>query len=713
MSDSSIIPWKTRPDLSVVELGGEREQAYAVNDVISNEFFRFGEVEYHILKTLRIATTVDGLKQAIVERFGFALGTEEIASYLNHLAADNLLVASGYGDGARLFQQHRQLSSGNRWQRVMGLLSFKLPGFYPGPLLSALSPLGRLLFNPVSIFLATICFLATLLFSILSWQVLVAKAPGVSELLSVEHLFLITVGFVIAKFLHELGHGLACRQMGHECSEMGVLLLVMIPCLYCDVSDLWNAKSRYKRILVSLAGIFIELLLATVCFWGWYFSLDGTVGRFLFSMMLVTSLNTLFVNGNPLMRYDGYYAISDFFGVPNLAAKSQQCLSQDIDGFFFKKDPVLTLHQQTGWLKLYAVGSFLYRWLIMGAIGWMAWTFFESQQLLAFGRIIVGSLVVLAVLPLLLSLRRYWGNAWNYGLRGLNTGIFLLLLGAVVWIVSQIEFEHRVSGIAKFQLANGQQVFAPASGAVVPRVFDGQLIEKGMPIGEVIDENLFLEKLVAQQQADDVAARLSAMKLSDETRVMAAEIEFWKKRQASWRRKLNDIEDRIGELSIVAPRDGRFIVQAYPAIDSEQAEERLQTRAGNWTDSAHRKGFVERGENLGYVAPADLLEGSLTIPEKDISLVKKGQVVRVFVPFGSEFLVGKVTRISLENQEIDQPGNGTESLDASAEGAYNVEFQFPYDERVRVGASRKSVILCRKTSVLQWTTRWIYNAFWL
>ena len=713
MSDSFIIPWKTRPDLSVVELGGEREQAYAVNDVISNEFFRFGEVEYHILQTLKVPTTLQGLKQAVVQQFGFMLETEEIASYLNHLAADNLLVSAGYGDGTRLFQQHRQLSSGNRQQRLMGLLSIKLPGFYPGPLLSALSPLGRLLFNPVSVVLATTCFLLTLLFAFLSWEVLVAKAPGISELLSVEHLFLVTVGFVIAKVLHELGHGLACRQMGHECSEMGVLLLVMLPCLYCDVSDLWNEKSRYKRIIVSLAGVFIELLLATACFWGWYFSIDGTVGSFLFAMMLVTSLNTLFVNGNPLMRYDGYYAISDFFNVPNLAAKAQQCLSQSVDRFFFNKAPVLTLHQRTGWLKVYAIGSFVYRWLIMGAIGGMAWTFFESQQLLAVGRIIVGSLLILAVLPLLLAVRRYWQNTWNYGLRWFNTGLFLLIAGAVVWGVFQIEFEHRVGGIARFQLANGQQVFAPASGAVISKVLDGELIEEGMLIAEVIDENLLLEKLVAQQQIDDVVARLSAMKFSDETRILAAEIEFWKKREASWQQKLNDIEGRLAALAVVAPQDGRFIIQAYPAIDAKKAEERLQSRTGNWADSTHRTGFVERGENLGYVAPPDLIEGSLLVPEKDISLVKKGQVVRVFIPFDSEFLEGKVTRISLENREGDSLENDTENSHAFAEGAYNVEFQLPFDERIRVGAFRKSVILCKKTNVAQWTTRWIHNAFWL
>jgi putative peptide zinc metalloprotease protein len=712
MSDSPTIPWQTRSDLKVIELGGEREQVYAIKDVVSNEFFRFGEIEFQLLELLRKTITLDGLKQGMRDRFGFTLETREITAYLNHLAADNLLVATRIGDGTRLFRQHERLQSGGKLQQVMGLMSIKLPGFYPGPLLSALQPIGGLLFSPVSVLMATVAFLMTTVFAFLSWQTLVERVPSVVDLISVEHIVMMAGGFAIAKIFHEIGHGLACRKMGHECSEMGVLLLVMIPCLYCDVSDLWTAKSRYKRMLVSLAGVFVELSLATICFWGWYFSLDGTLSRFLFGMMLVTSVNTVFVNGNPLMKYDGYYAMSDFLGVHNLAAAAQNQLTRTIDGFFFGTESVHTLHQKSHWLTIYAIGSVIYRWMILSAIGWMAWTFFESQQLLAFGRIVIGGLLIMALLPFLFALRRYWGNTWRFGVRWFNTSVFLLVVGTVLWLASQFEFEHRVSGMATIQLAQPNQIFAPDEGIVRVFVSDGEMVDEGDLLAEVVNDDLLLERLVTSEQVADVMARLEALGLANNN-TTATEIEFWKKREASWKRKLANIDQRISKLSVVAPAKGRFVAHSLPLASNEQAEEMLVPQRGNWTLPAHEGGSLDRGENLGYVADPNNFEGTLEISEKEIELVENNQEVRVFLPFKKQFLIGKVTYISAESEN---GGESTETGDAesqSPEGFFRVEFQFPFDDRVRIGSLRKAVILCRKTNGFQWAKRWIHSTFWL
>ena len=546
----------------------------------------------------------------------------------------------------------------------------------------------------------------------MSFQTVWEKAPGIAELLSVEHLLWMTIGFVIIKIVHELGHGLACRQMGHECSEMGVLLLVMIPCLYCDVSDMWTAKSRYKRILVSLAGVFVELIFAAACFWGWYYSLDGPLHRFLYGMMLVASLNTLFVNGNPLMRYDGYYALSDWIRVPNLAAASQASLSQWIDGIFFDKEPVLTLHQRTGWLCLFAGATTVYRWFIMFAIGWAAWSFFENQQLLSVGRLVVGGLLILTSIPILLGIRHYFNAAWNHGLRWFNSIAFLLFLGIVGFGICQIRFAHRVSGEAQIQLANARQVFAPASGQIKPRCQDGDKVQQGDPIALISVDELELEALLNQQKIDDANAKLSSLEVSDQSQVVAAQIEFWKERKLSWERKLKDIQGRQSELLVTSPLDGQFVVQPYQPIRQEVAEQSLVVREGQWTAKANTGGFVQRGTNLGYVASPELFQGNMKVSEQDIELVKKGQKVRVFVPFDEEFVVATVTHISPENQSESET-SPVDPSDNQSSTFYDVQFQFSADRRVRIGSARKAVILCRETTGLDWATRWLYHSFWL
>lgn len=712
MPASPAIPWITRSDLSTIDLDGRLGRSFAVKDQITNEFFRFGELELHILEALKTRVSLAGLQASIKTKFGFSIGERELVSYLNHLAADNLLVARRLGDGGRLFQQHTRLNSVSRWQYLLGLLSIKLPGIYPGPLLNLLQPIGRLIFNPMSVLVLSIVIVVTLLFALISFQTVLERAPSIVELLSVQHLVCVTIGFVVIKIVHELGHGLACRQMGHECSEMGVLLLVMIPCLYCDVSDMWAAKSRYKRILVSLAGVFVELVFAAACFWGWYYSLDGPLHRFLFGMMLVASLNTLFVNGNPLMRYDGYYALSDWVGVPNLAAVSQTSLNQGIDGFFFGKESGFTLHQRTGWLRLFAVASVVYRWFILFAIGWAAWSFFENHQLRSIGRVVVSGLLVLSMIPILLGVRRYFNAALTHGLHWLNTFAFLALLGLLALGVSQIEFSHRVTGDARVQLANAQQVFAPAAGQIQPRCEDGAKIQRGSPIASIRNDELVLEVLLTEQQIDDASAKLASLKVEEQSQVIAAEIEFWKKRKLSWERKLNGIQERQTELLVISPVEGQFIVQPYQQVSQEVAMQSLVVKEGQWSASSLKGCFVQRGENLGYVADPGLFEGVMMVSEQDIELVKKGQEVRVFVPFDSEYVVATVTRISTENRS-ESESSPVESAAQQSSTFYSVQFQFPADPRVRIGTARKAVILCRRTTVWDWATRWIYHSFWL
>lgn len=708
-----MILWQTRTDLQIVDLGGDSERFFAVRDTVSNEYFRFGEVEFFILEALKEAISLEGLVDGIRQRFGLTLSGPEVSLYLQQLATDNLVVAQGFGDGGRLYQQHAGSRSKGWLQKAMGLMSIKLPGFYPGPLLALFEPFGKVLFHPVLIALLTFSFLATTCFVVLSWQHLLQLVPPLSELLTAEHLFLMALGFAVAKLLHELGHGLACRRTGHECSEMGVLLLVMIPCLYCDVSDMWAERDRFKKLLVSLAGVLVELSLATICFWGWYFSVDGVLHRFLFGMMLVTSINTIFVNGNPLMRYDGYYAMSDLLGVHNLSTRAHRCFQQILDRFFFRIESTRVINQKTHWLQVYALLSFCYRWVILFAIGWMAWTFFKNQQLLMLGRTVVAAIAGIAVLPILLGMFRFSKIGIKHGIRWGNALSFFALLLGMLWLLGQIEFQHRVAGQASIQLAEAKPMFAPSDGRVSVLVADGDWVQAGDPIAEITNDEILLERLVARQQVDDASIRLMAFEL-DRNNDAAVDIEFWTQRRASWQRKLDGINLQLSKLTVKSPVTGRFVAQRFAPQSSQVAEERLVATQGVWTSPEHREASVFRGQSLGYVADGKHFAGTLMVPEKDIELVEKKQAIRVFLPFERRFLVGQVSEISAQSESFLSEKSAESS--AQSEGLpqhYLVEFQFPFDEHVRIGSIRKAVILCRDTNVYHWLKRWLTNTFWL
>ena len=98
------------------------------------------------------------------------------------------------------------------------------------------------------------------------------------------------------------------------------MLLVFTPCLYCNVSDSWMLASKWQRIAIAAAGMYVELILATSRTFLWWFSEPGLFNSLCLNTMLVCSVGTLLFNGNPLLRYDGYYILSDLVEVPNLGA---------------------------------------------------------------------------------------------------------------------------------------------------------------------------------------------------------------------------------------------------------------------------------------------------------------------------------------------------------------------------------------------------------
>ena len=96
-----------------------------------------------------------------------------------------------------------------------------------------------------------------------------------------------------------------------------------MPTLYCDVSDAWRLPSKWQRILISAAGIFVELVLAAIATWLWWFSEPGLLNTLCLRVMFLCSVSTLVFNANPLLRYDGYYILSDLLNVPNLWQESR------------------------------------------------------------------------------------------------------------------------------------------------------------------------------------------------------------------------------------------------------------------------------------------------------------------------------------------------------------------------------------------------------
>ena len=171
--------------------------------------------------------------------------------------------------------------------------------------------------------------------------------------------------FVLIKLVHELGHAFACRRFGGECHELGIMFLVFVPTPYVDASAAWAFPSRWARMFVGAAGMIVELFAAAVlaiC-WSLIPNHDTLVSQLMYNAMLIASVSTLVFNANPLLRYDGYYILSDFLEIPNLRQKSTEYAMGLIKRHVFgvKANQPLPPVGQRFWLLGYAVASSIYR----------------------------------------------------------------------------------------------------------------------------------------------------------------------------------------------------------------------------------------------------------------------------------------------------------------------------------------------------------------
>src|SRR2546429_6319429 len=195
-----------------------------------------------------------------------------------------------------------------------------------------------------------------------------SKLPSYHEFFSFQTIAYLWIALGIVKVIHEFGHGLSCKKFGGEVHEMGLLLLVFSPAMYCNVSDSWMLPSKWKRIIISAAGIYIELIIAALATFVWWNAPEGTFLKNLsLSLMIVCSVSTVVFNANPLMRYDGYYVLADWIEIPNLRERSNRFLKNAMLEHCLGVEVQPETYMATGRKVLfvvYAVISYIYRWVV-------------------------------------------------------------------------------------------------------------------------------------------------------------------------------------------------------------------------------------------------------------------------------------------------------------------------------------------------------------
>jgi putative peptide zinc metalloprotease protein len=369
---------------------------YVLRNPLTNQFARVTSCAYYFVCRLRLDRTIEHVWRECLEIFPEEAPTQqEVIQLLAQLANLNLLTSDLPPDVTMTFERHEKTRQRELRGKWLNFLYLRLHVVDPTPLLDALLPVFRPFFSRTGFwFWAVVVFLGIKV-AIDHSDTLAGRANG---FFAPSNIFLIYVAAILTKAWHELGHALLCRFFGGEVRTLGVMLLLLTPLPYVDVSTSWSFPRRNERMLVAAGGMIFEFFLAALAIFVWASTPEGPLNSTAYNVVVLASITTLLFNLNPLLRFDGYYILGDWLQIPNLSQRALLHLKYLVERHVFRLRQALSPAQSAGeghWLWIYAVTSGLYRLFLV-------WTIFFvlAEHFLGLGLVLACFIITIwVVLP--------------------------------------------------------------------------------------------------------------------------------------------------------------------------------------------------------------------------------------------------------------------------------------------------------------------------
>jgi len=345
------------------------ERWFVIENPFTNEFFRVRPAAYEFLARLHPARTVEEVWRECLERFpDDAPGQEAVLQLLSQLYFANLLQYDHASDSANLFERFKKRQQREWRSRLLNLMFMRFPLIDPDRLLVRTLPVAGKFINAFGALLWLAVVGAALKVAADNWDALKQQSQGV---LAPANLPLLYVGLVLIKTIHEFGHAYFCRKFGGEVHSMGVMLMIFTPVPYVDATSSWSFRSRRQRVLVGAAGMIVEMFFGALALFVWANTGQGTLHALAYNIMFIASVSTIIFNANPLLRFDGYYMLSDLIDVPNLSQRANKQLRHAAERWLFglkKSESPARSRSEKVWLTVFGVASGVYRVVVFGGI---------------------------------------------------------------------------------------------------------------------------------------------------------------------------------------------------------------------------------------------------------------------------------------------------------------------------------------------------------
>jgi putative peptide zinc metalloprotease protein len=571
------------------------EIQYVLQNHSTGDVYRFSPAVYRLIGMMDGRRTVQQIWEKSIAYYGEeAPDQHEVLQLFSKLFAANVLICDVTPDVGQLLLQSREAELSPVQKRVQGnVLFFRIPLTDPEKFLTATMPVANILFS-LPFFLLTLMLIAGALVQLwLNWDEFTTDV--FLKILSLENIFLLFLIYPVVKGVHELGHGYAVKKWGGEVHEMGVMMLVFMPLPYIDATSSTSFTSKWQRVAVGAAGMYVEVLLAVSALFCWVGFEPGLARTVAYNVIIIGGVSTLLFNGNPLVKFDGYYILSDILEIPNLGQRSLSYLGHLLNRYVLgiqESESIVSSTAEKLLLVVYGLASFFYR-IVLAVV--IIFAVAGKYLVLGSGLAIFASWSML-VLPVIRKVKIFMTDYSYHRHRQQALFRFFAVVAIPLLLILLVPLPHLSVTEGVVWLPEESYLRSGGDGEIVKIVARPDSNVQG---GEALVEcrNPLLEARLAVQRSRlrEYRLRYHAVLPVDQT-----EAEIIKEQIAPLEQMIASYSKQLHDMTVISPITGRFVLPHH-------------------ADMLGR--FVKKGELLGYVlSPGDTVR--VAVKQQDIDLVR-------------------------------------------------------------------------------------------
>ncbi len=633
-SASRAVTLRKRPDLTARRHRYHGKTFWVVKEPVGLNYFRFHEEEYAILNMLDGRSSMQDIKEEFESEFTPQKITfQDLQQFIGMLHRSGLVISEAAGQGRQLRHRRDEKKRKEVLQKFSNIFAVRWRGVDPERVLNWLYPYTGWFFTKAAVIFNVLLMVAALTLVLVQWDIFTSRLPTFHEFFGPKNWLWLMLVMGGVKILHEFGHGLSCKHFGGECHELGGMLLVFTPALYCNVSDSWMLPNKWHRAFIGAAGMYVEAVIASLATFIWWFSVkESLINEICLSIMFICSVSTLLFNGNPLLRFDGYYILMDITEIPNLRQKSTEVLRRFMTelclGIEQPENPFLP-EKNRFFFGLYTIAAVAYRWIVVFSILLFLNAVLEPYGLQIIGRII-GALGFfgLIVQPLVALCKFFYIPGRMHKVKKTRGYITVGVLAVILAFVVYVPLPFHVGASLEVKPSDAESVYASVPGVLEEVLVEpGQKVDQGTILARMDNFDLVMEITQLEGQVRELEVTLKSLDIqsfSPTDKSAFAEKDVVRQQLKTAQEQLAEKRAKAAQLEIIAPVAG--IVLPPPNRSRKTSPDQLPMWSGSPFDKKNQ------GQAGAYLAETDLIcqvgnptkmEAVLVIDQADIDLVQR------------------------------------------------------------------------------------------